>query len=74
MAQKGAVWPVVGWQDDIDPVDSTVLPVEVTLANWTRTHGSPCPLLPGRLHVRVFFMPGRREKRCGWNPNGMPLQ
>ena len=39
MAQKGAVWPVVGWQGDIDPVDSTVLPVEVTLANWTRLTG-----------------------------------
>ena len=52
MAQKGAVWLVVGWQDDIDPVDSTVLLVEVTLANWTRTHGSPCPLLPSVANVQ----------------------
>ena len=33
-------------------VDSIVLPVEVTLTNWTQTHGSPCLLLPSVANIQ----------------------
>ena len=40
MTQKGPEWPGVEWQDSGHPSDAAVRRLAMSLAGWTRTHGS----------------------------------